>query len=67
LFVRLRRSAATELTRASADLAKGYFPQTFHYKLAWLCSAFNIIGGGTVVTSSMIMAMLADVVNESQR
>lgn len=50
-----------------ANLTKGNFPQTFHYKLAWLSSVFYIIGGGATVTSSMIMAMVADVVSESQR
>ncbi|KAI7976553.1 hypothetical protein EIK77_005996, partial [Talaromyces pinophilus] len=44
-----------------------YFPQTFHYKFAWFSSAFYSVGGGSTVTSSMIMAMIADMVDEGQR
>lgn len=56
------------LGRPSADTRTvDLFPEIFPVRLAWAAAAFQTIGGGPMVSTSMIFALIADVCTPEER
>jgi hypothetical protein len=60
-------SVAGLLATTTSILVICRFPQVFPLRLVWLCWAFTLIGGGAPVGLTMIMTMMSDIVEASQR